>query len=63
MREFETAIWNQPAFARRAPPDWNLEDIGPFWRWHRQTAAHHNYVTGAAVLQKEAPRSWWRIFS
>jgi 2-polyprenyl-3-methyl-5-hydroxy-6-metoxy-1,4-benzoquinol methylase len=62
MQEFETAIWNQPAFARRAPPDWNLEDIGPFWRWHRQTAAHHNYVTGAAVLQKDAGRSWWRKF-
>ena len=52
MAEFETAIWNQPAFGNRTPPEWNCEDIEPFLRWHRQTAAHHNYVTGAAILQK-----------
>jgi 2-polyprenyl-3-methyl-5-hydroxy-6-metoxy-1,4-benzoquinol methylase len=61
MREFETAIWNQPAFGERAPPDWNLEDIPPFLRWHRQTAPHHNYVTGAALLQKR-PAGWRRWF-
>lgn len=63
LAEFEAAIWNQPAFGRRAPPDWNREDIGPFLRWHRQTAPHHNYVVGAALLAKR-PASWWkRLFA
>jgi hypothetical protein len=60
MREFETTIWNQPAFGNVAPPEWNTEDIPPFLLWHRQTAAHHNYVTAAALLQKRAKRSMWR---
>ena len=52
MAEFEGTIWNQPAFDRRSRPEWNREDIAPFLRWHRQTAAHHNYVVGAALLEK-----------
>ncbi len=60
MDEFETAIWNQPAFGHRAPPEWNLEDIPPFLRWHRQTAVHHNYVTAAALLRKQPPVTGWR---
>ena len=62
MGEFESSIWNQPAFGRRAAPEWNLEDISPFLRWHRQTAPHHNYVTGAALLQKRAAAGWRRFF-
>ena len=62
MGEFESSIWNQPAFGRRAAPEWNLEDIPPFLRWHRQTAPHHNYVTGAALLQKRAAAGWRRFF-
>lgn len=54
MREFEADIWNQPAFGHRAPPDWNLEDLEPFLRWHRTTAPHHNYVTAAALLHKQS---------
>ncbi len=61
MREFELAIWNQPAFGQSAAPIWNVEDIGPFRRWHRTTAPHHNYVTGAAILVKQPP-SWWQRF-
>lgn len=61
MKEFETAIWNQPAFNSATPPDWNLEDIPPFLRWHRQTAPHHNYVTGAAMLQKNPASGWRRL--
>lgn len=62
MKEFETAIWNQPAFGRRVPPQWNLEDIPPFLRWHRQTAPHHNYVTAAAILEKPARPTGWRAW-
>jgi 2-polyprenyl-3-methyl-5-hydroxy-6-metoxy-1,4-benzoquinol methylase len=53
MDEFVSAIWNQSAFGNRTRPEWNREDIAPFLRWHRQTAPHHNYVTGAAVLKKQ----------
>lgn len=53
MEEFERELWNHPAFCSREPLDWNREDIAPFLRWHRQTAPHHNYVTGAAVLRKQ----------
>lgn len=58
MQEFETTFWKQPAFGNRTPPSWNLEDIPPFLRWHRQTAPHHNYVTAAAVLRKRRRYSW-----
>lgn len=61
MREFETTIWNQPAFGQRSAPDWNREDIAPFLRWHRQTATHHNYVTGAAILRKRRSGWWGRL--
>jgi 2-polyprenyl-3-methyl-5-hydroxy-6-metoxy-1,4-benzoquinol methylase len=57
MLEFEQFFWNQRAFTQPEPLRWNLEDIPPFLRWHRQTAAHHNYVTGAAVLRKR-PVGW-----
>ncbi|HWL15386.1 MAG TPA: methyltransferase domain-containing protein [Opitutus sp.] len=53
MAEFEREIWNHPAFRSGKRLEWNREDIGPFLRWHRQTAAHHNYVTGAAILRKQ----------
>lgn len=60
MREFEASFWNQPAFGHTKPPTWNLEDIPPFLRWHRQTAAHHNYVTAAALLRKQPAVAAWR---
>jgi 2-polyprenyl-3-methyl-5-hydroxy-6-metoxy-1,4-benzoquinol methylase len=58
MREFEDTFWKLPAFANDESPRWNLEDIPPFLRWHRQTAAHHNYVTGAAILRKPRKATW-----
>jgi 2-polyprenyl-3-methyl-5-hydroxy-6-metoxy-1,4-benzoquinol methylase len=58
MKGFERTFWNQPAFGNEAPPKWNLEDIPPFLRWHRQTAPHHNYVTAAAILRKQFPTGW-----
>lgn len=53
MAEFESIVWRNPAFDPGRPLEWNREDIPSFLRWHRQTAAHHNYVTGAALLRKK----------
>jgi SAM-dependent methyltransferase len=53
MEEFERHLWRHPAFRSGEPLNWNREDIAPFLRWHRQTAVHHNYVTGAAILRKQ----------
>lgn len=61
MAEFEAAVWRQPAFGRKEPPEWNVEDIPPFLRWHRLTAPHHNYVTGAAILEKRPASGWSRL--
>jgi 2-polyprenyl-3-methyl-5-hydroxy-6-metoxy-1,4-benzoquinol methylase len=56
--EFESLVWRHPAFGRRGDPAWNEEDIGPFLRWHRTTAPHHNYITGAAIMRK-GTTGWW----
>lgn len=61
MDEFEQTIWKHPAFGHHISPDWNREDIPPFLRWHRQTAPHHNYVTGAAVLRKKPAGLFGRL--
>jgi 2-polyprenyl-3-methyl-5-hydroxy-6-metoxy-1,4-benzoquinol methylase len=35
---------------------WNVETIGDYLAWHRTTAEHHNYVTGAiSVRRTEEP--------
>jgi len=52
IREFEDVLWLHPAFGNTARPLWNTAAIDPFLAWHRTTAPHHNYVTGAAVLNK-----------
>ncbi|MEI8131418.1 MAG: polysaccharide pyruvyl transferase family protein [Leptolinea sp.] len=54
MQEFEAAIWSHPAFGNWRRPDWNIEDIPAFLAWHQQSAPHHRYVVGAAVLQKQS---------
>lgn len=59
LDEFARVIWRHPAFGETADPAWNRGNIAPFLRWHRTTAPHHNYVTGAAVLTKVRP-PWWR---
>ena len=42
---------------------WNTEVIPEYLAWHRTTAPHHNYVTGAAVVRRN-DRPWveapWR---
>jgi SAM-dependent methyltransferase len=52
LAEFEREIWLQPAFGNSGRPRWNLADIPAYRAWHLQSAPHHNYVTGAAVLVK-----------
>ncbi len=54
LREFEDFVWRHPAFDAGSPPDWNLADLPDFRRWHLQSAPHHNYVVGAAVLTRHA---------
>jgi 2-polyprenyl-3-methyl-5-hydroxy-6-metoxy-1,4-benzoquinol methylase len=52
LREFEDAIWLSPAFGNLDRPQWNMSDMAAFKEWHLQSAPHHNYVVGAAVLRK-----------
>lgn len=54
MREFDALLAGQPNLTPAEPIEWNTDDIPAFLRWHRQTAAHHNYVTAAAVFRKRA---------
>ncbi len=56
MAEFERDLWRHPAFASARPSGdiaWNTQDIGPYFEWHKSTAAHHTYVTGAAVMRRD----------
>ncbi len=52
LKQFEELIWFHPTFGNTVPPKWNREDIPAFLQWHRQSAPHHNYVVGAAILCK-----------
>jgi len=53
MAEFESLIWNHPAFDNGdTEPHWNIADIPDFINWHLQSAPHHNYVVGAAFLKR-----------
>ncbi len=58
MREFDELArqseWFEPGIAEQS---WNTEAITDFLAWNRTTAAHHNYVVGAAVLRRSA-RPW-----
>ena len=54
MKEFEELVWENPAFDNSGEkPKWNVNDCTEFIKWHLQSAPHHNYVVGAAVLIKE----------
>lgn len=54
MKDFESLLWNHRAFRmdELSSPNWNVQDIGDFIRWHRGSAAHHNYTVGAAILHR-----------
>jgi len=60
-REFERLFWNNTRFRTDDAIDWNMEDVPAFLNWHKRTAAHHNYVTGAAVLAKRRAGFWARM--
>jgi ADP-heptose:LPS heptosyltransferase len=53
MPEFEDTVWRHPAFSVKQAPPWNTEDLTEFVQWHLQSAPHHNYAVGAAVLRKK----------
>jgi len=53
--EFARLVQDSPELELTTPLDWNEEDLEPFLAWHRQTAPHHNYITGAALLRRLPP--------
>ena len=55
MKEFEKLVWENPAFDDGGKrPDWNIGDCAEFIKWHQESAPHHNYAVGAAVIQRRA---------
>jgi heptosyltransferase-2 len=51
---FRDSPWFEPEVSRLP---WNAEDIPEYLSWHRKTAPHHNYITGAAVVRRNE-RGW-----
>lgn len=52
--EFEALMARHASLHPIAPLEWNEEDMPSFLAWHRLTAPHHDYVTGAAVFRRAA---------
>jgi SAM-dependent methyltransferase len=53
MAELDTLFANCAWFERGlSEVTWNIETIDEYWSWHRTTAEHHNYVTGAISVQR-----------
>jgi SAM-dependent methyltransferase len=50
---FESNRWFESGVSKAA---WNLESISDYWAWHRSTAPHHNYVTGALAIRRTQER-------
>ncbi len=58
MQEFDALFQDSTWFEAGAPDlAWTVEDIPSFLAWNRTTAPHHNYIAGAAVVQRNA-REW-----
>jgi len=56
MGTFDRLVWGcNELTPLSSEAQWNIEDVDPFLQWHRQTAPHHNYVVGGALLRKKAP--------
>ena len=54
MESFDRMVWRRGNLEPLEPAaQWNTGDMGSFLQWHRGSAAHHNYVVGAAVLKKK----------
>lgn len=53
MAEFDDLFRNSPWFEPGLPElAWNTDDVPEYLAWHRTTAPHHNYVTGASVVRR-----------
>jgi SAM-dependent methyltransferase len=53
MAELDTLFANCPWFERDlSDMTWNVETIDEYWGWHKTTAEHHNYVTGAISVRR-----------
>ncbi len=53
MAELDNFFANCPWFERGlSDVPWNIETIDEYWAWHRTTAEHHNYVTGAISVRR-----------
>jgi SAM-dependent methyltransferase len=58
MAELDKLFANCPWFERGLTHvTWNVETIDDYWAWHRTTAPHHNYVTGAISVRR-IPEPW-----
>jgi|GEM_PF-139183 len=51
---FRDSAWFERGIAELP---WNTEDIVEYLAWHRTTAPHHTYVTGAALVRRNE-RPW-----
>lgn len=56
-REFRELLARCVEFEPLSELHWNDDDLAPFLEWHRQTAPHHTYVTGAVLLRR-LPAGW-----
>ena len=53
LETFDRLIWDREDLQPLDPlADWNREDMEPFVQWHLQSAPHHNYAVGGAILKK-----------
>ncbi|MBV9885300.1 MAG: class I SAM-dependent methyltransferase [Acidobacteria bacterium] len=53
MAELDKLFADCPWFERGlVDVAWNVETIDEYWAWHRTTAEHHNYVTGAISVKR-----------
>jgi polysaccharide pyruvyl transferase WcaK-like protein len=58
MGTFDRLVWGHPDLQPLDPTaGWNIEDIDSFLQWHRQSALHHNYVVGGALMRKKERKS------
>jgi SAM-dependent methyltransferase len=58
MAELDSLFANCPWFERGlSDMTWNVETIKEYWDWHRTTAEHHNYITGAISVRR-TPEPW-----
>lgn len=58
MREFDGLFrcspWFEPGVSETS---WNTDEVPDYLAWHRTTAPHHNYVTGASIAWR-GHRTW-----